>query len=215
MRCQGIVGPPRTHFIMGHFSPTLLTIKYHFISRVNLCVQCVVKKYCNLEIKIHFAPFSFCCLAKCEIFVRWCCYYFTFWGENLDFSSAYTCMSSSKCVYVHQILYHIYISVIESTNFIGECLPFLFFSFDVGYTRKKKSRKKFPFDYLFFKVVYLVSGIIVGGLGGCCGTIRPRRCGNDISPADLNDMMPVPLLISSPFECDVKHTRPPWRKNEK
>lgn len=64
-----------------------------------------------------------------------------------------------------------------------------------------------------FLVVYLVSGIIVGGFGGCCGTIRPRRvgtrCGSDISPADLNDMMPVPLLISSPFECDVKQTRPP------
>lgn len=66
---------------------------------------------------------------------------------------------------------------------------------------------------------YLVSGIIVGGLGGCCGTIRPRRvgtlCGRDMSPADLNDMIPVPLLISSPFGCDVKHTRPPCRKKTK
>lgn len=59
-------------------------------------------------------------------------------------------------------------------------------------------------------VCYLawVSGIIVGGFGGCCGTIRPRRvvdriCGNEMSPADLSDMMPVPLLTSSLFECDV------------
>lgn len=54
---------------------------------------------------------------------------------------------------------------------------------------------------------------MVGGLGAACGKIRPRRVGtrwgSDISPADLNDMMPVPLLISSPFECDVKQTRPP------
>lgn len=55
---------------------------------------------------------------------------------------------------------------------------------------------------------------MVGGFGGCCGTIRPRRigprCGNDMSPADRNDIIPVPLLTSSPFECDVKHTRPPY-----
>lgn len=60
-----------------------------------------------------------------------------------------------------------------------------------------------------------VSGIIVGGLGGCCGTIRPRlvgpRCGREMSPADLSDMMPVPLL-SSLLECDVKHTRPPCKE---
>lgn len=45
---------------------------------------------------------------------------------------------------------------------------------------------------------------MVGGFGGCCGTIRPRRiadrCGNEMSPADLSDMIPVPLLTSSPFE---------------
>lgn len=67
-------------------------------------------------------------------------------------------------------------------------------------------------------VIYLVNGMIVGGLGGCCGTIRPRRvgtrCGKDMSPADLNDMMPVPLLTSSPFECEVKQTRPPCLKKE-
>lgn len=67
--------------------------------------------------------------------------------------------------------------------------------------------------------IYLawVSGIIVGGFGGCCGTIRPRRnrCGNEMSPADLSDMIPVPLLTSSPLECDVKHTRPPCKYIEK
>lgn len=67
--------------------------------------------------------------------------------------------------------------------------------------------------------IYLVSGIIVGGLGGCCGTIRPRRvgtrCGSDMSPADLNEIMPVPLLTSSPFGCDVKQTRPPCFGKEK
>lgn len=62
--------------------------------------------------------------------------------------------------------------------------------------------------------------MIVGGFGGCCGTIRPRnlvgpRCGNDMSPADLSDMIPVPLLISSPFECDVKHTRPSCKNEDK
>lgn len=63
--------------------------------------------------------------------------------------------------------------------------------------------------------------MIVGGFGGCCGTIRPRnfvgpRCGNDMSPADLSDMIPVPLLIiSSPFGCDVKHTRPPCNEKRK
>lgn len=49
---------------------------------------------------------------------------------------------------------------------------------------------------------------MVGGLGGCCGTIRPRRvgpfCGNDISPADLNEITPV---LSREF--DMKRTRPP------
>lgn len=71
------------------------------------------------------------------------------------------------------------------------------------------------FVIFFLFAIYLacVSGIIVGGLGGCCGTIRPRlvgpRCGNDISPADRNDMIPVPLLTSSLAEFDVKHTRPP------
>lgn len=76
----------------------------------------------------------------------------------------------------------------------------------------------FPFLRFCF-VIYLVSGIIVGGLGGCCGTIRPRRvgtrCGSDMSPADLNDIMPVPLLISSPFGCDVKQTRPPCLERKK
>lgn len=37
---------------------------------------------------------------------------------------------------------------------------------------------------------------MVGGLGGCCGTIRPRLVGplwcSEMSPADRNDMMPVP-----------------------
>jgi len=52
-----------------------------------------------------------------------------------------------------------------------------------------------------------VKGIIVGGFGGCCGTIRPLRggprCGNEISPADLNEITPV---LSRLFE---KRTRPP------
>lgn len=60
--------------------------------------------------------------------------------------------------------------------------------------------------------------MIVGGLGGCCGTIRPRRvgtlCGSDMSPADLNDMMPVPMFIPS-FGCDVKQTRPPYSSEKK
>lgn len=66
-------------------------------------------------------------------------------------------------------------------------------------------------------VAYLacVNGIMVGGFGGCCGTMRPRRvgprCGNDISPAERSDMMPVPLL-SSLLEFDVKHTRPPCNR---
>lgn len=38
------------------------------------------------------------------------------------------------------------------------------------------------------------NGIIVGGFGGCCGTIRPRligpRCGTEISPAERNEMTP-------------------------
>lgn len=82
-------------------------------------------------------------------------------------------------------------------------------------------RQVFVIRFIFYQILhlcffYLVSGIIVGGLGGCCGTIRPRRvgtrCGSDMSPADLNDMMPVPLLTSSPFGCDVKQTRPPCFK---
>lgn len=52
-----------------------------------------------------------------------------------------------------------------------------------------------------------VNGIIVGGFGGCCGTISPRRggprCGSEISPADLNEITPV---LSRLFE---KRTRPP------
>jgi len=56
-----------------------------------------------------------------------------------------------------------------------------------------------------------VKGIIVGGFGGCCGTIRPLRggprCGNEISPADLNEITPV---LSRLFE---KRTRPPWKKS--
>lgn len=64
--------------------------------------------------------------------------------------------------------------------------------------------------FIFITYLAWVSGIIVGGLGGCCGTIRPRLVGplwcNDISPADLNDIIPVP----SQFECDVvKQTLPP------
>lgn len=74
-------------------------------------------------------------------------------------------------------------------------------------------------DNLTICLAYLVSGMIVGGLGGCCGTMRPRRvgtrCGSDMSPADLNDMMPVPLLTSSPLACDVKQTRPPCAEEKR
>lgn len=68
-------------------------------------------------------------------------------------------------------------------------------------------------EFVLWIYLACVNGMIVGGFGGCCGTIRPRNlvgplCGNDMSPADLSDIIPVPLLISSPFGCDVKHTRP-------
>lgn len=56
---------------------------------------------------------------------------------------------------------------------------------------------------------------MVGGLGGCCGTIRPRLVGplwcSEMSPAERNDMMPVP---SPQFGwAVVKQTRPPWKNN--
>lgn len=64
-----------------------------------------------------------------------------------------------------------------------------------------------------------VSGMIVGGLGGCCGTIRPRRVDaaivapllalwcREMSPAERSDMTPVP---SPQFGwAVVKQTRPP------
>ena len=48
-------------------------------------------------------------------------------------------------------------------------------------------------------IPYLLSGIIVGGFGGCCGTIRPRRiglcCDIDMSPADRKDITPGPLVV--------------------
>lgn len=62
-----------------------------------------------------------------------------------------------------------------------------------------------------------VSGIMVGGFGGCCGTMRPRRVDaaaplwcKDMSPADRSEMTPVP---SAQFGwAVVKHTRPPcWK----
>lgn len=81
-------------------------------------------------------------------------------------------------------------------------------------------RMEFVWDLYDFIYLACVNGMIVGGFGGCCGTIRPRnlvgpRCGNDMSPADLSDIIPVPLLISSPFACDLKHTRPSWNNQEK
>lgn len=64
------------------------------------------------------------------------------------------------------------------------------------------ARQTAPFTHLA-----CVNGIIVGGFGGCCGTISPRRggprCGSEISPADLNEITPV---LSRLFE---KRTRPP------
>ena len=53
-------------------------------------------------------------------------------------------------------------------------------------------------------------GIIFGGFGGCCGTIRPltgRCCETEMSPADRSDITPGPFA--------VKQTRPPLKKVRK
>lgn len=60
--------------------------------------------------------------------------------------------------------------------------------------------------FFFFAYLACVNGIIVGGLGGCWGTIRPRLvvgppwcvywwcCGTEMSPADFKEITPSPFL---------------------
>lgn len=44
----------------------------------------------------------------------------------------------------------------------------------------------------------LLSGMIVGGFGCCCGTIKPRRdglcCETEISPAERSEITPGPFV---------------------
>lgn len=129
---------------------------------------------------------------------------------NRKCRSFFVCLESSLfCVALKSRPHFLHAFQIELTNSPNV-------SFDIRFLGNLRSAVVFCSICL---CIYLVSGIIVGGLGGCCGTIRPRRvgtrCGSDMSPADLNDIMPVPLLTSSPFGCDTKQTRPPCFGKEK